>query len=153
MFEWFLLLAWWQKLRFCVGHSCKLEQAKLGQNGLRISYFRKFLIKHAGWGVLIFLLLSYRIPASHTTPFMFQEYVKETRRPCRQVSHRWNVSFIICGALRLETAPNPSPVDSEKSLGPYRIDMQTVQLQVCDQAFMPKKKKKKPWLHSWYISL
>lgn len=122
---------------------CEQEQAKSGQNGLKISYFRKFLIKLACWGVLIFLLLSYRIPASHTTPFMFEEYVKETRRPCRQVSHRWNVSFIICGALRLETAPNPSAVNSEKSLGPYRIDMQTVQLQICDQVFKQKKKKGK----------
>ena len=84
--------------------------------------------------MLIFLLLSYRIPASHTTLFMFEEYVKETRQPCRQVS------LIICRALRLETAPIPSPVNSEKSVGPYRIDMQTVQLQVCDQVFMAEKK-------------
>lgn len=127
------------KPEICLGHSCKQEQAKSGHNGLRISYFRKFLIKHACWGVIIFLLLSYRIPVSHTTPFMFEEYVKQTRRPRRQVSHQWNVSFIICGALRLETAPNPWPVNSEKSHGPYRNDMQTVQLQVCDQVVILKK--------------
>lgn len=45
----------------------------------------------------------------------------------------------MCRALRLETAPNPSPTDSAKSLGPYRIDMQMVQLQVCDYVFMPQK--------------
>lgn len=91
-----------------MGHSGDQEQAKLEQNGLRISYFRKFLIKHACWGVLIFLLLSYRIPWSHTTPFMFEEYVKETRRPCRQVSHPWNVFFMICRS--------PETRDGTKSL-------------------------------------
>lgn len=59
---------------------------------------------------------------------MNEEYVKETRLTCRQDTHQWNVSFIICRALRLETAPNPSLVNSEKSLRPYRIDMQMVQL-------------------------
>lgn len=49
---------------FC--HSCEQEQAKSEQNGLKISYFRNYLIKHAGWGVLIFLLHSYRIPVSST---------------------------------------------------------------------------------------
>lgn len=70
---------------------------------------------------------------------MLLEYVKETSRLCRQVFHQWKISIIIRETPRLETAPNPWPVNSEESLGLYRIDMQMVQLQVCDQVFMVKK--------------
>lgn len=128
---------------------CKQDQAKEGLL-MRITYFTNFLIKQAGWAVFIFLILCYRMPASHTIPFMFDEYVKETSRLCRQVfppvkpflyylAEPWD--------LRRHQIPHPSIQRSHSGLTVLickRFSCRSVIRPLC---------QKKLWLHSWYISL
>lgn len=125
-----------------------------------ISYLGRVLIKLASiWqvgGILFppWILSSYRIPSSHTTPFMVEECAKRTSRLCRRGSRWWKVSFISLHALKRAETP-----DSTKSLiHPLAVAIQAwrywyanmeVQLQVCWSGLSPKQ----PWLHSRYISL
>lgn len=106
------------------------------------SYLGSVLIKLASiWqvGGVLFppcIPSSYRIPSSHTTPFMVEECAKGTSRLCRRGSRWWKVSFI---SLRAPKSPETS--DSTKSLihllaeaiqaWRYWYANMEVQLQVC----------------------
>lgn len=117
-------------------------RANFPKPSLMSSYLGRVLIKLASiWqvGGVLFppcILSSYRIPSSHTTPFMVEECAKGTSRLCRRGSRWWKVSFI---SLRAPKSPETS--DSTKSLihllaeaiqaWRYWYANMVVQLQVC----------------------
>lgn len=91
----------------------------------------------------LYILFSYRISSSHTTPFMGEEYVKRTSQLCRQVSRCWKVFF-----MPLSAPETPETWDSSKSLihqlteviqaWRYWYANKMVQLKVCRTGLYPK---------------